>query len=362
MGFKCGIVGLPNVGKSTLFNAVIGAAKAEAANYPFCTIEPNTGTVAVPDERLDKLVKIVNPKSIINAHVEIVDIAGLVRGASSGEGLGNKFLSHIREVDLIISVVRCFDGDITHVEGNIDPIRDIELINTELVLADLESLSSRMINLKKRVKSGLEEDIELLAAAEHALPILEKGDTLRSAGLGDDPIIKKLQLITSKPLFFVCNVGDEEGADSNEYAKKVKEYATNLNIKTVVICAKVEEELVSLSDEERAEYMEMLNIKESGLDVIIKCSYSMLGLQTYFTAGPKEVRAWTIKKGSTAPEAAAVIHSDFQKGFIRAEVITYDNYIKYASVDAAKAAGKLGSEGKEYIVQDGDMILFRFNV
>ena len=366
MSLKCGIVGLPNVGKSTLFNALTQTAAAEAANYPFCTIEPNIGVVCVPDQRLDKLAKIAKSAKIIPTAMEFVDIAGLVRGASKGEGLGNKFLSHIREVDCIVNFVRCFeDSDVTHVENSIDPVRDIELIETELILADLESLEKRLPNLEKKAKSG---DKELKAEAElikRILKILENGEPAHSIEIHKDELkrFKMLQLLTSKPQFFVCNVAEEDIHNGNSFTKQVEEHAKKFNAKVVYISAKIEAEIAVLeTQEEKLEFLETLGLTETGLDKIIKTGYSLLNLLTFFTAGPMETRAWTVKKGSYAPQAAGVIHTDFEKGFIKAETIAYEDYIKFNGEEGCKNNGKLKIEGKEYVVQDGNIFHFRFNL
>lgn len=367
MGFNCGIVGLPNVGKSTLFNALTNTAKAQAANYPFCTIEPNVGKVAVPDNRLEKLAKIVNPAQIIPAQMEFVDIAGLVKGASKGEGLGNQFLANIREVNAIIHVLRCFENsDITHVEGSVDPIRDAEIIETELMIADLESLEKRAESLRKKAKSGDKEAIELMEVIEPAIKALSDGKPAKIAFPDDKEKIKKfnmLQLLTAKPVLYVCNVNEEDAAKGNLFSDKIKQKAEAENNKVVIISAEIEAEIAQLAtEEEKLEFLSSLGLKETGLSQVIKQGYSLLGLQTYFTAGPKEVRAWTIKIGAKAPEAAGVIHSDFEKGFIRAQIIAFDDYVTLGGEQKASASGKLKVEGKDYVFKDGDIAHFLFNV
>lgn len=368
MGFNCGIVGLPNVGKSTLFNALLSTAQAEAANYPFCTIEPNTGRVTVPDPRLDELAAIAKSAQKLPTQLEFVDIAGLVRGASKGEGLGNQFLSHIREVDAIIHVLRCFeDDDITHVEGGVDPLRDAEIIETELVLADLESVEKRLAGLTKKARGNDKEAKALLALAEgKILPILAEGKPAKTFQPADDEeakLLKNMQLITSKPMLYVCNVEEENVATGNDFSAKMEAFAREQGTQAVVVSAKIEAEIASLTDDaEKKDFLETLGLSESGLSKVIRSGYELLDLITFFTAGPKEARAWTVRRGAHAPESAGVIHTDFEKGFIRAETIAYADYARCKGEQGAKEAGKLRLEGKDYVVQDGDVMHFRFNV
>ena len=364
MGFNCGIVGLPNVGKSTLFNALTATVAAQAANYPFCTIEPNIGRVAVPDERLTTLARIAKSAKIVPTSLEFVDIAGLVRGAAKGEGLGNQFLANIREVDAIIHVLRCFENDdVTHVEGGVDPLRDAETVETELMLADLESLQKRLPNLQKKAKGG-----DRLAAAEAALmePLLaalEAGKPVRSAiPPGEDEAVRRLNLLTAKPVLYVCNVGEDEAATGNALSQAVAARAEAEGAASVVVSAAIEAEVAQLPPEERAEFLEGIGLADSGLDRVIRAGYGLLGLITYFTAGPKESRAWTITRGTKAPQAAGVIHGDFERGFIACEAIAYDDYIAGNGESGAREAGRLRVEGRDYVVQDGDVLLFRFNV
>ena len=363
MGFKCGIVGLPNVGKSTLFNALTETAAAQAANYPFCTIEPNVGEVAVPDPRLDTLAKLAKSAEIVPTRLTFVDIAGLVRGASKGEGLGNQFLAAIREVDAIAHVVRCFeDTDVTHVEGKIDPIADIETIETELMLADLDSLEKRVEAMEKRAKGGDKEAKDTLDLMQRALALLREGRPARQ--LARKPEEEKdfhgLGLITSLPVLYVCNVEEASAATGNDFSREVEERAKAAGAASVVISAKIESEIAVLPPAERADYLEAVGLKEPGLNRLIRAGYALLDLVTFFTAGPKETRAWTVTRGTRAPQAAGVIHTDFEKGFIRAETIGYDDYVACGGETGAKEAGKMRLEGKDYVVADGDVMHFRF--
>ena len=364
MGFKCGIVGLPNVGKSTLFNALTQTAAAQAANYPFCTIEPNVGDVAVPDGRLDKLAAIAKSAQIVPTRITFVDIAGLVRGASKGEGLGNQFLANIREVDAIVHVLRCFeDGDITHVENRIDPVSDAETVETELMLADLESLEKRIKPLEKKAHSGEKEAKEQLTLMMKAVELLRDGKPARKAELTPEQQepFRQLQLLTSKPVLYVCNVEEGSAATGNAFSKRVEEMARAQHAGVVVISARIEEEVAQLPAEERAEFLSSLDLEEPGLNKLIRAGYDLLGLITFFTAGPKEAKAWTVNKGARAPQAAGAIHTDFEHGFIRAETIAYDDYVANGGEAGARDAGKFRLEGKEYVVQDGDVMHFRFN-
>ncbi|MFB8589385.1 redox-regulated ATPase YchF [Enterococcus casseliflavus] len=366
MALTAGIVGLPNVGKSTLFNAITKAG-AEAANYPFATIDPNVGMVEVPDWRLQRLTELVRPKKTVPTTFEFTDIAGIVRGASKGEGLGNQFLSHIRQVDAICHVVRCFDDDnITHVEGRVDPLADIDTINLELVLADLESVNKRYTRVAKIAKTKDKDAVAELAVLDKIKPVLEEGVSARSIEFTDEEqrIVKSLFLLTTKPVLYVANVAEEDVADyeTNDYVNKVKEFAASENAEVIVISARAEEEIAELEEEDKAEFLEALGIEESGLDQLIRAAYDLLGLATYFTAGEQEVRAWTFRKGIKAPQAAGIIHTDFERGFIRAETVSFEDLNQYGTMQAAKEAGRVRLEGKDYVVQDGDVMLFRFNV
>lgn len=361
---KLGVVGLPNVGKSTLFNAITKAG-AESANYPFCTIEPNVGTVAVPDERLDKLAALYNSKKVTPTFLEFVDIAGLVKGASHGEGLGNKFLSHIREVDAIVHVVRCFDNEnITHVDGSVDPVRDIETINLELIFADMESLSKRIAKARSSAKGGDKKFVKEAEFLEGIYNELESGKPIRMMTFNDEEqeYVNSLFLLTTKPVIYCANISEDEIGTENNYVKAVKEYVKSENAEVIVLSARIEEELAGLDNDERVMFAEELGITESGLDKLVSACYKLLGLISYLTAGEKETRAWTIEKGTKAPQAAGKIHSDFEKGFIRAEIVDYKTLLELGSYNNAKEKGKVRSEGKEYIIQDGDVVLFRFNV
>ncbi len=365
MGFKCGIVGLPNVGKSTLFNALTQTANAQAANYPFCTIEPNVGDVAVPEVRLDTIADIGKSAQKIPARMNFVDIAGLVKGASKGEGLGNQFLGNIRETDAVIYVLRCFENeDITHVDGRIDPMADYETVETELMLSDLESLEKRKGGLEKKIKQNDKDAIQTLRLIELAIEALESGKPARSVSIDEEDMKawRMLQLLTAKPVLYVANVDEDSAAEGNAYSAKVVEHAMAEGAQSVIISAQIESEMALLDGEEQAEYLDAIGLGEPGLNRLIKAGYALLGLRTYFTVGPKEARAWTFHEGWTAPKCAGVIHGDFEKGFIRAETTAYEDYIAFNGEQGAKEAGKVRQEGKDYIVKDGDIMLFKFNV
>ena len=364
MGFNCGIVGLPNVGKSTLFNALTATVAAQAANYPFCTIEPNVGRVAVPDPRLEKLAKVAASQQIIPTTLEFVDIAGLVAGASKGEGLGNKFLANIRETDAIVHVVRCFeDGDVTHVDGSVDPLRDIETIETELMLADLEGLQTRQTRLEKRARGGDKEAMAEFALIAPLLAALEQGKAARTAvPKGEELAAQRLQLLTTKPVLYVCNVEEASAATGNAHSAKVFARAKAEGASVVIVSAAIEAEISQMAGDDRAEFLESLGLEDSGLDRVISAGYGLLGLLTYFTVGPKETRAWTITQGTKAPQAAGVIHGDFERGFIAGEIVHYNDLVELGSNAKAKEKGKWRIEGKEYVMRDGDVVEWRFNV
>jgi hypothetical protein len=364
MGLSCGIVGLPNVGKSTLFNALTRTAAAQAANYPFCTIEPNVGDVAVPEPRLETLAKIAGSQQIVPARMQFVDIAGLVKGASQGEGLGNQFLANIRETDAVIYVLRCFDDDdVTHVSGRIDPLADFEIVETELMLADLDSLEKRRAAVEKKAKGGDKDAKLLLVLIDRALAMLKDGEPARRVDIAPEEMKawRGLQLLTQKPVLFVANVDEASAGTGNSYSKRVEEAAKKEGAAFVAISARIESEIAPLDDAEQKEFLESIGLEEPGLNRLIREAFRLLGLQTYFTAGPKEARAWTIPVGATAPQSAGVIHTDFERGFIRAETIAFDDYVKFKGEVGAKEAGKMRLEGKDYVVRDGDVMLFRFN-
>jgi len=365
MGFNCGIVGLPNVGKSTLFNALTETAAAEAANYPFCTIEPNVGRVPVPDPRLEELARLGKSAKIIPTYLEFVDIAGLVRGASKGEGLGNQFLANIREVDAIVHVLRCFDGEVTHVEGSVDPVRDAETVETELLIADLESVEKQTQAATKRARGGDKESKQRLAVLEPVAEALQEGRPARSVDIPEDlmGVFRQLQLLTAKPILYAANVGEEDAATGNAYSEAVEERAKAEGNACVVISAKIESEVAALdSPEEKQEFLEALGLTETGLARVIRAGYALLDLITFFTVGPKEARAWTVERNARAPRAAGVIHTDFERGFIRAETISYEDFVACSGEQGAKDAGKMRAEGKDYVAKDGDVFHFRFNV